>query len=215
MNQPVNQPVKPVIVHGSPVSGHTHRVEVLLQMLDVPFERVAVDLRAGAQKQPAHMALHPFGQVPVIEDDGAVVWDSSAIMIYLATKYGDGSLLPSDVLGRSEVQRWLAIAAGPMANGAAQARRHLLFQTGADIAPMQAIAHALFKVMDAHLGAQAYLAAGRLTIADLAGYTYVAHAPEGGISLDAYPNLRAWLARVEAAPGFFPMRVSAVGLRAA
>jgi len=207
--------IKPVIVHGYALSGHTHRVEVLLHMLGMPFERVAVDVPTGAQKLPAHMALHPFGQVPVIEDDGVVVWDSSAIMIYLATKYGDGSLLPSDVVGRSEVQRWLAVAAGPMVNGPVQARRNLMFKTGADIATMQAIAHALFKVMDTHLGEHGYLAAGRLTIADLAGYTYVAHAPEGGIALDAYQNVRAWLARVEAAPGFFPMRASAVGLRAA
>jgi len=206
---------QPVIVHGFALSGHTHRVEVLLHMLEVPFERVAVDVPSGAQKQPAHMALHPFGQVPAIVDDGAVLWDSAAIMVYLATKYGDGSLLPTDAMGMAEVQRWLAVAAGPMVNGPVQERRNVMFKTGADIAPMQAIAHALFKVMDAHLGERAYLAAGRLTIADLAGYTYVAHAPEGGIALDAYPNLRAWLARVEAAPGFFAMRASAVGLRAA
>jgi len=207
--------IQPVIVHGYALSGHTHRVEVLLQMLAVPYERVAVDLPSAAHKQPAHMALHPFGQVPVIEDDGVVVWDSSAIMVYLASKYGDDSLLPSDVVSRAEVQRWLAVAAGPMVNGPAQARRNLMFKTGADIAPMQAIAHALFKVMNAHLGVHTYLAVGRLTIADLAAYTYVAHAPEGGIALDAYANLRAWLARVEAAPGFFPMRGSAVGLCAA
>ena len=206
---------RPVIVHGFPLSGHTHRVELLLQMLEVPFERVAVDLRSGAHKQAAHLALHPFGQVPVIDDDGVVVWDSSAIMVYLATRYGDGSLLPADALGRAEVQRWLGVAAGPICSGPAAARRHLIFKTGVDVAPIQASSHALFKIMDAHLDARAFLAAGRLTIADLTAYSYVAHAPEGGIALDAYPNLRAWLARVEAAPGFFPMRRSAVGLWAA
>lgn len=206
---------QPILVHGFPLSGHTHRVEVLLSMLGVPFERVTVDIRTGAQKEAAHLAMHPLGQVPVIDDNGTVLWDSASIMVYLATKYGNGKFMACDALGAAEVQRWLAVAAGPMVTGPALARRHLMFKTGVDVAPMQAIAHGLFKVMDAHLAGRCYLAAGGLTIADLAAYTYVAHAPEGGIALDDYPHLQAWLARVEAAPGFFAMQRKPVGLLAA
>jgi glutathione S-transferase len=84
-----------------------------------------------------------------------------------------------------------------------------LFLTLLDL-PFEAIdidmrAHALFEVMEQHLAAQPFLAGESVTLADIANYAYVAHAPEGGVPLDAYANVRRWLARVEALPGFVPM----------
>jgi glutathione S-transferase len=74
-----------------------------------------------------------------------------------------------------------------------------------DPAPSLAMAGQLFGVMEAHLAQQPFLAAAHPTIADIANYSYTAHAPEGGASLDAYPNIRAWLGRIEALPGFIAM----------
>lgn len=68
--------------------------------------------------------------------------------------------------------------------------------------------------MDALLGDCAYLAGNQVTIADVAAYSYIAHAPEGGVSLDPYPNIRAWLGRIEELDGFVPMQHTAVGLAA-
>lgn len=75
-------------IHHHPLSGHSHRVVLFASLLGVPHELVEVDLKAGAHKKPAFLALNPFGQVPVLEDDGTVIADSNAILVYLATKAG-------------------------------------------------------------------------------------------------------------------------------
>jgi glutathione S-transferase len=77
----------PIKVHRHPISGHCHRVELMLSLLGLPFERVEVDLLKGAQKQPAFLAKNALGQVPVIEDGAFLLADSNAILVYLATKY--------------------------------------------------------------------------------------------------------------------------------
>jgi glutathione S-transferase len=112
------------------------------------------------------------------------------------------------------VQRWLSVAAGPIAFGPAKARRAILFKAPIDTAEVIALAHELFAVMEAELKSQPFLTGDTPTIADLANYTYIAHAPEGNVSLEPYPHLRGWLQRIEALPGFVPMAKSAIGLAA-
>ncbi len=208
------KPSNPIVLYGFILSGHAHRVELLLRMLDLPFRKIEIDLRNGEQKKPDFLAMNPFGLVPVIDDNGTVIWDSAAIMVYLASKYDDGHFLPIDPLGAAEVQRWLAVAAGPLASGPSSARRQLLFKRPDDLEQAQSIARSLFDVMDQFLATHRYLAVDRLTIADLAAYSYIAHAPEGGIDLSPYSNLQAWVNRIEHAPYFVPMPISKVGLLA-
>ena len=100
-----------------PLSGHAHRVELMLSLLGVPTELVFVDLMKGAHKTPEFLALNRFGQVPVIDDNGIVLADSNAILVYLAGKYGNGQWLPSDPLAQAKVQRWLSVASGELARG--------------------------------------------------------------------------------------------------
>ena len=209
------KPAQPIKLYRHPLSGHCHRVELFLSLLGLPVELLEVDLLKGAQKAPAFLALNPFGQVPVIDDSGSVLSDSNGILVYLATKYGDESWLPRDPLAAAQVQRWLSVAAGPIASGPGAARLINLFRLSQDGAESVARAHALFAVIERELALRPFLAAERPTIADVAGYAYIAHAPEGGISLADYPALRAWLARVEALPGFVPMQRAKVGLNAA
>jgi glutathione S-transferase len=92
--------------------------------------------------------------------------------------------------------------------GPAAARVQRLFGGAVDLLAAQQKAHALFAVMDAHLAARRFLLGDRLTLADIANYAYVAHAPEGGVGLQDYRALRGWLARVEATPRFVPMPAS-------
>ncbi|PCC69220.1 glutathione S-transferase [Nannocystis exedens] len=195
-----------------PLSGHAHRVQLFLSLLGLPVELVDVDLRAGAQRQPQFLALNRFGQVPVLDDDGTIVADSNAILVYLARKHGGEAWSPSDPVGAAAVQRWLSVAAGPLASGPAAARLVTVFGAKFDAAEVIARAHALLRVMDAELAGRDFLAGDRATIADVACYAYVAHAPEGNVSLAEYAAVRAWLARVEALRGFVPMQASAVGL---
>ncbi|AVO62136.1 glutathione S-transferase [Pseudomonas chlororaphis] len=202
-------------LYNFPRSGHAHRVELMLSLLGLPFELVFVDLAKGEHKQADFLALNSFGQVPVIDDQGVVLADSNAILVYLAQKYGQGRWLPSDPVGAARVQRWLSVAAGPIAFGPAVARLITVF--GAQRNAEEAIdrSHALLEVVEQELTASPYLAGSEPTIADIAGYSYIAHAPEGNVSLADYPQVRAWLARIEALPGFVGMPRTAVGLQSA
>jgi len=206
MNTTQAHPAQPIRLFHHPLSGHVHRVELFLSLLGLPFEKVLVDLTKGETRTPDFLARNPFGQLPVIEDDGVTIADSNAILVYLARRYDtSGAWLPADALGAAQVQRWFSVAAGPLASGPASARVAVLFGRPRDAAPAQT-AQKLFAVMEAHLAQQPFLVGAAPTLADVSLYTYTAHAPEGGVLLDVYPNLRAWLARIEALPGFVGMR---------
>lgn len=199
----------PIRLHGFSLSGHAHRVELMLSLLGLEFERIEVDLFNGAQKRPDFLAKNPFGQVPVIEDGEVTLADSNAILVYLASRYDrDRRWLPVDPVAVAQVQRWLSVAAGELARGPATARLVALFGLPLDGARAKDVATALYTVLDAHLKTQAFLVGQTPTIADVALYSYTAHAPEGGVSLEPYPNVRAWLARIEALPGFVAMQRS-------
>lgn len=197
-----------------PLSGHAHRVELMLSLLGLPSELVSVDLAKGAHKQPEFLAMNPFGLVPVIDDNGTVLSESNAILVYLAITYGEGRWLPSDAVGAAQVERWLSIAAGPMASGPGRARLITVFGAPYNAAEVIAQSHALLKVIETELQGRQFLIGEQPSIADIASYAYIAHAPEGNVSLADYPNIRAWLTRIEALPRFVPMQRSAAGLHA-
>ena len=208
----VAHPAHPIRLHRYSLSGHAHRVELFLSLLRIPVELIEVDLRAGAHKQPEFLAKNPYGQVPVIEDGEVTMADSNAILVYLATKYGEEHWLPRDPEGAAAVQQFLSLAAGEIANGPATARRFKLFGSAVDYDAAKALGTKLFSIWDRHLATRTFLTGPRPSIADIACYSYTAHAPEGGISLAEYPNLRAWLKNIEELPGFMPMQASKVSL---
>ncbi|MHC8336721.1 glutathione S-transferase family protein [Pseudomonas sp. HLT2-19-2] len=200
-------------LYNFPRSGHAHRVELMLSLLQLPTELIFVDLAKGAHKQSGFLALNAFGQVPVIDDQGVVLADSNAILVYLAQKYGNGRWLPADPVGAAKVQRWLSIAAGPIAFGPARARLITVFGAPYNAEEVIAYSHTVLKVIDQELATTLYLAGAEPTIADVSAYSYIAHAPEGNVSLEDYANIRAWLARVEALPGFVGMPRTVAGLQ--
>ncbi|MHC8303451.1 glutathione S-transferase family protein [Pseudomonas sp. PB3P13] len=201
-------------LYNFPRSGHAHRVELMLSLMQLPTELIFVDLAKGAHKQPDYLAINPLGQVPAIDDQGVVLADSNAILVYLAQKYGQGHWLPADPVGAAKVQRWLSIAAGPIAFGPARARLITVFGASYNAEEVIAYAHTWLQMIDQELAGAAFLVGDEPTIADVAAYSYIAHAPEGNVSLDDYANIHAWLARVEALPGFVGMPRTAVGLQA-
>lgn len=207
--------MQPIKFYNFPRSGHAHRVELMLSLLQLPIETILVDLAKGEHKQPAYLAINSFGQVPAIDDNGVVLADSNAILVYLAQKYGNGRWLPSDPVGAARVQRWLSVAAGPIAFGPAAARLITVFGAKLNAEELITRAHNLLTVMDTELEKTAYLAGDEPTIADISAYSYIAQAPEGNVSLDDYGNVRAWLARVEALPGFVGMPRTVAGLQTA
>lgn len=204
---------QPIRLHRHPLSGHSHRVELMLSLLGLVSERVEVDLLQGEHKRPAFLALNPFGQVPVLEDDGLVLSESNAILVYLAKRYGAEHWLPDAPTESAAIERWLSIAAGPLVSGPATARLITVFGAPHDAELAIARSHELLRILEAALRDRSHLVGSQPTIADVALYTYVAHAPEGNVDVGAYPSVRAWLERIEKLPGFVPMQSTAVGLR--
>lgn len=196
-------------LHGIPLSGHTHKVELFLRLLNLPFDYV--DAPADARQTEAFARLNPLRQIPVLEDGEVVLADSNAILVYLARRYDpDGPWLPAGPVGAAQVQRWLSISAGEIKFGPAAARVMKLFRLPGDLAAAQAIAARLLAFVEAHLAGRAWLVGETVTLADVACYPYLAAAPEGEVDLTPYPNVRAWIARVEALPGVKAMPRSAV-----
>jgi glutathione S-transferase len=198
-----------IVLHGTELSGHAHRVVLLLRMLGLPYRFVAAP--PEVRRTPEFLKLNPLGQIPVLEDGPLVLADSNAIMVYLVRRYAPGSpWLPEEPAAAAQVQRWLSIAAGEVMHGCAIARAIKQFNAPMDHKQAVRIAERLLKFMEQHLAGRTYLAAEHPTLADLACYSYVAHVPEGGVSLEPYPSVRAWLARVEALPQFVPIPKSPI-----
>jgi glutathione S-transferase len=198
-----------IVLHGTELSGHAHRVLLLLRMLGLAY-RFAV-APPEIRRTPEFLKLNPLGQIPVLEDGPLVLADSNAIMVYLVRRYAPGSpWLPEEPVAAAQVQRWLSIAAGEVMHGCAIARAIKQFNAPLDHKQAVRLAERLLRFMEGHLAGRTWLAADYPTLADLACYSYVAHVPEGGVSLEPYPSVRAWLASVEALPQFVPMPQSPI-----
>lgn len=202
-----------ITLYQHPLSGHSHRVRALLSILGLQANIVDVDLMSGAHKKADFLAKNAFGQVPVLEDGETTVPDSNAILVYLAQHYDDSDRwYPIDTVQRAEVQKFLSVAAGQLASGPAAARLVNVFGASLDHARAIEISHSLLTVLDQHLDERDWLVGEWPTIADIANYAYIAHAPEGDVDVAGYPHVSSWLERVERIPGFVPMQASAAGL---
>jgi glutathione S-transferase len=185
-------------------SGNSYKVRILLELLRLPHEKVFMDLANREHKGAAYLRINPRGEVPAIEDDGTVVWDSGACLVYLARKYGGERWLPVDPAGLAEVMQWLALAASEIQFGLQYARRGLLQKrwTAGTLEQGHAISRVALSALEQRLENNEWLAHGRPTIADVACFAYVESAPESGISLDEYRHISRWLARCRALPGW-------------
>lgn len=201
-------------LYAHPLSGHSHRAELFLSLIGQPAEIVEVDLAKGAHKSPEFLTINRFGQVPVLVDGEVTIADSNGILVYLAKKLGRTDWLPELPIEAAAVQRWLSVAAGQIAFGPAAARLITVFGAKFNADEVIARAHAVLKVIDGELAEQTWITGSTPTIADVALYGYIARAPEGNVDLAPYANVRLWLARIEALPGFVPFRRTAVGLAA-
>lgn len=208
-------PSKSLKLYRHALSGHSHRVQLALSLMGLPHELIDVDLMKGAHKTPEFLKLNPFGQVPVLDDDGEVITDSNAILVYLAARFdADGRWMPRDAAGQAAVQAWFSVAAGQIAFGPAAARLITVFGAKLNADEVIGRAHALLKVMDAQLAARPFLVGDTTTLADVAAYSYISAAPEGNVDLGTYRHVRAWLARIESLPGFVAFQKTEIGLAA-
>lgn len=187
------------------LSGNCYKVRLLCALLGVPLEVVPVDFLGGEHKRAAFLEKNPFGEIPVLEDGPLVLRDSQAILVYVARLHGGEAWLPDDAEGLARVMQWLSTAANDVARGPNDARLHDKFGYDLDVGRARDHAAKVLGILEAHLAGRDWLELGRPTLADVACYPYVAVAPEGGVSLDDYPAVRRWMARLRALPGYVPM----------
>ncbi len=189
-------------------SGNGYKVRLLLAQLGLPYEYVEKDIMKGETRTPEFLALNPNGRIPVLQlEDGTALAESNAILFYLAegTPY-----LPADRLDRARVLQWLFFEQYSHEPYVAVAR-FLLRHTPPDdprrdmLEQRQKGGYAALGVMEGHLAERPFFVANRYSIADIALYAYTHVADQGGFELGSYPALRAWLARVEAQPGYVRM----------
>lgn len=204
--------ISPIELYRFEKSGHSHKVYLFLSILNLQFINIDIDIFNDKKSISELLKLNPFGFVPVIRDNDVVIADSHAILVYLALTYADKTWYPQKPEVFAKVQQWLSVSAGPLAFGPCAARLITVFGMNFDAEEVIARSHALLTVMDGELSQRPFLVCNHPTIADIANYTYIAHAPEGNVSLQEYAYVRAWLARIEALPGFVPMPKTAVGL---
>ena len=193
-----------ITLYGMALSGNAYKVRLLLELLGIEYQEVPVNLRTGENRTESFLALNPRGQVPTLVDGEVTVWDSQAILVYLARRYGE-AWLPMEPTPMAEVMQWLALAENELLFGLARARAARVFGRDFDLASCQAYGHAGLAVLDGRLARHEWLAAGRPTIADVACMPYAALSHMGDIPLDDYPSVRAWIDRIRALPGFVAM----------
>ncbi|MBS0614266.1 MAG: glutathione S-transferase [Proteobacteria bacterium] len=187
------------------LSGNCYKVRLFAALTGQKLDIVPVDFLNGAHKRAPLIDLNPFGELPILQDGAVVLRDSQAILVYLARKLGDERWLPRDAAGEAAVAQWLSTSANNVQHGPADARLVDKFGYALDKAHALAQSSRILGLLEQHLAQHRWLTLGHPTIADVAVFPYVALSHEGGVSLDGYPQVRAWIGRVKALPGFVPM----------
>ncbi|MGB0866460.1 MAG: glutathione S-transferase family protein [Granulosicoccaceae bacterium] len=181
-----------------------HKVSCTLEALQLPYEVVPINLAAGDQKQPDFLALNPNGRIPVIVDvlaDNFAVFESGAIMLYLADK--TGQLVPNDARGRSRVMQWLMFqmsGIGPMMGQANVFYRYFPEKIPPAIERYQNESRRLFEVLDTQLSNHEWLA-GDYSIADIANWCWVRTYKWSGVSVEGLYHLKRWRDAMRQQPG--------------
>lgn len=194
-----------ITLYDMSLSGNCHKVRLLLSLLALDYQTQPVDLRGGEQRGPGHLQRNPFGQVPVLEDDGLIVRDSQAISVYLAKRYGGENWWPDDAYQLAQIAAWLSTAANEIFHGPAKLRVHHKFGSPIDTATAGQTADKVLGIIDRHLRSQDWLVGNSVSIADVAVYPYLALAPEGGLDIGSYLSIIAWFKRIRALPGYVAM----------
>jgi glutathione S-transferase len=187
----------------SPPSGNSYKVRILLEQLELPYAMKFVDTSRNEHKSEAFRnRYNPRGQLPVLQDDDNIVWDSAACLVYLARRENRLDWLPVEPRSMAEVMQWLAMAGTELQFGLQYARRGVT--SGRWIAgtldQLQAIGRLGLEALEWRLEGHEWLALDHITVADIACFPYVETAHEAQIDLSAYPAVAAWMERCRSIP---------------
>jgi glutathione S-transferase len=190
-------------------SGNGYKVRLTAKHLKIPYRLVEMDITSGATRTPEYLAKNANGRIPLLEIPGqGFLAESHAIISFLA----DGSaLIPTAAWQRALMWQWLCFEQYNLEPNIGTARFWLTSlhktpqQLGEKLTEKIAKGHEALAVLERGLIDQPFLVGDRYSLADIALYAYTHVAPEGGVALDAYPNIRAWIGRIAQQPGWAPI----------
>ena len=186
------------------VSGNSYKLRILLSLLKAPHEVVIIDMKNKQHKGAEFLKINPRGEVPALEDEGKVIWDSAACLVYVARKCGGEQWLPADPAGLAEVMQWLALAATEIQCGLQYARRGVVQGrwTLGTLEEGQRFGRIALDICEQQLQKHDWLALGRPTVAEPACFPYIETAPEAKVALESYPAIVKWMERCRQLPGW-------------
>ena len=195
-------------LHSLTFSPNGRKAESLIGYLGIDAEIHQVDMRAGETRSEAFLAMNPNGKIPVLDDDGFVIWESNAILTYLATKHPEKGLLPTGLRERSMVDRWLSWGAVHFGTATYSIINEKVLKpifggetNEARVAESMKELARFSAVLDKQLAGKEYVC-GALSLADFGIGTWAEVAPGLGFSFADYPNVAAWVERVTSLPGW-------------
>jgi glutathione S-transferase len=195
-------------VYGDASSGNCYKVQLLLSLLDRPYEWVPVDILDGDTRAESFRAKNPNGKIPVLElDDGRTLWESNAILNFLAK---DTALLPGDPWLHAKILQWQFFEQYSHEPYIAVARFINVYlgmppERREEFEQKRAGGYRALDVMERQLSQTPYLVGDTYSIADISLYAYTHVADEGGFELSRYPRIQDWMARVTDEPRHVPM----------
>ena len=192
-------------LHGLDVSGNTYKAQLLLSILKLNYKFIPIDVHNKQHKSEAFLKLNPRGEFPVLEDDAFCIWDSQAILIYLARLHGNNHWYPDTAKELASINQWLSVANGEIFHSLGKARSMLKFGYAGNLQQYQDAGKVILNIINTRLNHTPWLATNTASIADIACYPYVALCEEGNISLQGYPAIHKWFARIEQLDGYIDM----------
>lgn len=189
-----------------PLSSNSRRVLAAAIHLDAKLDLVVIDLLKGEHRNAAFLRLNPNGKVPLLDDDGFLLWESHAIMQYLADKSPGQTIYPREIRARADVNRWLFWSAyhfTPAVGFISRERvsKQMVGGSGdpdpAEIERGEALFTAAARILDAHLAGRQWIVGDKLTLADLAIASPLMHTAAAQLPVMGYESLLAWFSRIQ------------------
>jgi glutathione S-transferase len=192
-------------IYDHPLSGNCYKVRLLMTQSNVGFESETIDVFKGENKKDKYIKINPTSKIPAIDDDGLIIWESNAILLYLCEKYSP-FFLPFDLIGRSNAYKWLFFNKTSLDPFLAKARAILKFypegsQDLDELAVLQNEGLKSLKIVEEHLEGKIFFVEN-YSIVDIAFYPYIKLSHEGKIELSQFPNILRWIKSVENTKNF-------------
>ena len=187
-----------------PGSTNSYKCTLLLSLLDVSYECVMLPFGTARERPQWFLEMNPRGLVPFLKVNDECYWDSTAILAFVARRFGAGSWLPCDAPALARVMQWLALAQSEILHGLVRVRHIRRGSRKGDIAEAKALGESALVQMERELASNKWLAGLLPTIADVACYPHVSRASESDFELEKFPAVREWLRRIETLPRWVP-----------